>query len=311
MYNAATSKLTNGLTSDAADLPTREEIIQIFGMEEWQWDDRANTAESNVDNEDKHKNSLMQRRLQKIDNSYDLTSPIVEWNLEDVLEVGGCCVHGRSEFNLFAEENQLYEILTLDYVEALTLQIRQLRALSPHQTTFSVCEVGAGSGALTHHIKRCLERTGNREGIEIIATDSGAWNLGKRFAVEPYTNKEALTRFQPDLVLVSWMPAGTDWSASFRRAGVANYIICGEADDGCTGHNWLTWGNPEFREQETDVSISISGQHEKQNKSPLTPLYKRDGYVRQDLVELKKLQLQRYDSAQAPYQSTTVLFSQG
>jgi hypothetical protein len=298
VYNNAKTIMRNGITSDDTDLPTRQEIVRTFGMEEWAWDNKNNV--SNGDIEDQYKHNVMQTRLQTKDNSYDLNSPIIDWGLEDVLEVGGCCVHGRSEFNLFAEEHQLYEVLSLDYVEALTAHIRKIRAAHPEKKHFQVVEVGAGSGSLTHHIKRCLARDADGEGdqgIDIIATDSGAWNLGKRFAVEPYTNKEALSRLRPDLVLVSWMPAGTDWTKSFRRAGVKNYLVCGEADDGCTGHNWETWGNVQYKE---DGGRGQNG---------ATPLYKQDGYERTDLNDLALLQLQRYDCKQAPYQSTTVLFS--
>jgi hypothetical protein len=293
-YVQAKTKMLKGLTNHDEDLPKRSDVLETFGMTDWNWD-----VDSRSGAEDAHKNRLMRDRLRirgtTDDAHFDLKSPVVDWELEDVLEVGGCCVHGRSEFNLFAEEHQLYEVLTLDYIETLAAKICELRSLATDKKQFQVCEVGAGSGALSHHLRRCLERFGETD-IDVIATDPGTWNLGQRFAVEPYTNKQALQRFRPDLVLVSWMPAGTDWSASFRRAGVPYYVIVGEADDGCTGHNWKTWGNRAFCDDDgTTTTAAIP--------------YNSDGYRRENLKELAALQLQRYDCAQAPKQSTTVLFT--
>jgi hypothetical protein len=298
-YLDAQLVMSRGLNSENEDLPSRKDVLDVFNLHDWKWDNMEGMKIGSGADEDVYKNKIMKERLITLeDGEYDLNSPIDQhWDLVDILEVGGCCVHGRSEFNLFAEENQLYEVLTMDYVEALANQICQLRQ---NKANYQVCEVGAGSGLLTHHLKRCLDRMEGTDGIDMIATDSGSWNLGKRFDVEPYTNKEAIKRFRPDLVLVSWMPAGEDWTAYFRRSGVKNYIIIGESDDGCTGHNWETWGNYDYCDE--DRKKKKFGMVEE-------PLFSRDGYYRTDLKELASLQLQRYDCRQAPYQSTTVLFT--
>ena len=314
-YTQAISRLGD----DQEDLPSRREILDLFGMESWDWkweknNNNNNNNNNNIPKEDQHKFRLMRERLlisgSGENEKFDLKSPIVDWDLEDVLEVGGCCVHGRSEFNLFAEEHQLYEVLTSDYVAELAKKIRTVLASTKgdqveSKSNFLVCEVGAGSGVLSHHLRRYYEkekeldkreRERNME-IDVIATDPGTWNLGRRYPVEPYTNKEALKRLRPDLVLVSWMPSGEDWTESFRRSGVKSYLIIGEADDGCTGHNWKTWGNAAFRE---DAVVS---------EGPAMVPYLHDRYERTNLEGLAKSQLQRYDCKQAPYQSTTVLFS--
>ena len=314
-YNQAESIMLKSLKNKDEDLPSRNEIIELFQLDQWDWKASSRTGE------DDYKFHLMKEKLGLFNNSKNgsvntidasnvnnlepediaLNSPILNWELEDVLEIGGCCVHGRNEFNLFAEENQLYEVFTLDYVEKLGLLIRKLRSKS-NKKHFQICELGAGSGALTHHLRRYFEIDGD-DGIDIIATDSGTWNLDTRFAVEPYSNSQALERLKPDVVLVSWMPAETDWTASFRRNGISHYILVGESDDGCTGHNWETWGNPTYRDEDTSLPSSNKTFNSTQT------LYAKDGYKRKNLDELSNIQLQRYDCSHSPRQSTTVLIS--
>jgi len=114
------------------------------------------------------------------------------------------------------------------------------------------------------------------------------------------------------IVLCSWMPPGQDWTADFRRpintdiaaaakdehsdySGkeaterlVEEYILIGEADDGTCGHNWHTWGNPDFKSEDA---------------AP------RDlnGYERVDLSDLSSLQFSRFDCERSS-ESVTVSF---
>ena len=59
------------------------------------------------------------------------------------------------------------------------------------------------------------------------------------------------------------------------------YVLVGEAYDGCCGHNWRTWGNPAYMAPGDDP----------------TPLYARDGFEKTEVEALSALQLSRYDSA--------------
>ncbi len=45
--------------------------------------------------------------------------------------------------------------------------------------------------------------------------------------------------------------ANADADADAERL-VEEYILIGEADDGSCGHNWRTWGNPNFRDDDDD-----------------------------------------------------------
>ena len=101
----------------------------------------------------------------------------------------------------------------------------------------------------------------------IVATDNMEWGIFTKAHVEKLSVEQALRKYahsssqssvdaqqqqQQVIILCSWMPMGQDWSQLFRDANVDEYILIGEADDGSCGHNWSTWGNPAFRDNDDD-----------------------------------------------------------
>lgn len=72
---------------------------------------------------------------------------------------------------------RVYEVLTLDLVKSLARHIRS-RQVRGERTV--VLEVGAGNGALGHHIREALLRPSTGGGLdvdgdfEVVCTDSGA-----------------------------------------------------------------------------------------------------------------------------------------
>jgi hypothetical protein len=260
--------------ADALYLPSRDEVISAFQMKDWG---------RHPEGEDVRKNELLKGLKSEHDS-------VEHWSLEDIMESAGCCVYGRNEFNYFCEEFQHYEFLTSTYVDALANHIRAKAKSSPPKggKEFILLEIGAGSGRLAAHLE---ERLGS-DNILVVATDSAEWNLQQHFRVEHYNHKEALKLFKPDMVLASWMPVGVDWTKDIRRAGVDEYILVGEADGGCCGHPWYTWG-------------VVHGRTGK--KGAIAP-FVADGYKKLPLGDISKLQLQRYDSKQYNQNSQTVSF---
>ena len=112
---------------------------------------------------------------------------------------------------------------------------------------FRVLEVGCGDGALAGHLRSHLAQVSSGEGtpVQLIATDSGARGLRSASGseVEQCDAIKAMCRYEPHAVLCSFMPLGVDWTAAMRAtASVRAYILLGEADDGCCGQPWATWG---------------------------------------------------------------------
>jgi hypothetical protein len=173
----------------------------------------------------------------------------------------------------------------------------------------------------------------------LVATDDGSWSIFPRAPVERLSVEQALERYAPVLppapstpspsaqadsnhggrvtiVLCSWMPMDVDWTRLFRRHRVDEYVLIGERDDGQCGHNWETWGNPHFFEDEAiddggggaSVDESSAGppptaaaaparQPQRPHPPPSrTPPYVVDGYDRVDLDFLASHQFSRYDS---------------
>ena len=183
--------------------------------------------------------------------------------------------------------------------------------------------VGAGDGILAQFLrekmtsnKRMVSRKKHKGGQNtkglprrtktttlapiVVATDDGSWRIKPKANVEKMSIRETLQKYQPYtneddnqtnkekkhhlIVLCSWMPMGEDWTQAFRDAYVDEYILIGESDDGNCGHNWLTFGNRSFMESDVEKGSSTSAP------------YEADGYKRNELEQLTKLQFSRFDS---------------
>jgi hypothetical protein len=171
--------------------------------------------------------------------------------------------------------------------------------------------------------KRVLSHSGTRRGSikeidsvsshrmripTLIATDDMSWNIHSKANVERLSLKDSLHKYASStrsagqasiesptcrahvIVLCSWMPMGEDWTAMFRDAGVDEYILIGESDDGSCGHNWWTWGNAAFRDSTVEA---VSSRSEKS----IVPPYVQDGYRRWDMDTLTPYQFSSFDCA--------------
>ncbi len=175
------------------------------------------------------------------------------------------------------KEFPVYELFNEEYVEALAEYCieRAKEYSSSKENPLVILEIGAGNGRLSHFLGQKLEERAPGQ-TKIIATDSGEWNLKKDSFVESLAHKEALEKYKPAIVISSWMPLGKDFTQDIRNSkGVQEYILIGEADGGCCGDNWKTWG--------------ISEEGEK------TPLYEKDGFVRENLDKVGEKQVCRTD----------------
>ncbi len=179
----------------------------------------------------------------------------------------------------------VFELLNEEYLEALVDYLVERFELYEAGTDFpiKILEVGAGNGRLTHFLSEKLEQ--RAPGLfNIVATDSGEWRLQPDFEVEKLNHQQALEKYRPHIVIMSWMPANTDLTKDFRACdSVWEYILIGEADSNTCGHPWETWGT---------VTIEMWNTEQEED----TPLHEAEGFLKVDLNELSYLQMCRSDT---------------
>lgn len=211
-------------------------------------------------------------------------------SVEDVLELAGGHVASCGAFNVLCEECDIYQFWSQEYIEGLANYL-----LERCSSKTVILDVGAGDGILSQLLREHLSERSSGGSPKIIAIDDGSWNVRKRSNVQRMTAAEAVKKYAPAnhvIVLCSWMPMGVDWTAAFRRNGVAEYILIGESHDGNCGDNWETWGNPEFRRDDDSREI---------------PPYELDGYEPFHLWNLSPYSFSRFDSSDSS-NSATVAF---
>lgn len=142
------------------------------------------------------------------------------------------------------EGGPVFEVLNEEYLSGLSDYLsRRIQELGgTEESPIVILEVGAGNGRLTYFLEKKLNEKMFGK-FRIIASDPGDWEvIPTTFTVEKMGNLQALEKYQPKIVMCSWMPLHKDFSADFRSTpSVEEYILIGEAGGAC-GDEWETWG---------------------------------------------------------------------
>ncbi len=135
-----------------------------------------------------------------------------------------------NELLTFCHENYIFEFWNREYIQALAEYINTRKATIKAKGEMVVLEIGAGNGKLTHYLNKFTN-----DDIRVMAIDSGEWGLDENiFPVEKFSHKEAIKKYQPDLVICSWMPRGIDLTPDFP----SEYILIGIPDYCATREVW-------------------------------------------------------------------------
>jgi len=154
-------------------------------------------------------------------------------------------VKQKGMFNLITEVPNLYELFSAEYISALSDYIKS--RINPSDL---ILEVGAGDGRLAHFLRE--------RGLNVVAIDNFEWEITPLFPVEELDYKEALKKYNPAIVICSWMPYFADWTPAFRNTrSVREYIIIGEFPGGCCGNETIWSDHEGFEEIEIDFPLQI------------------------------------------------------
>lgn len=222
-------------------------------------------------------------------------------------------------------EERVFEFFTQEYIDRLADNIIDSahKFGASRENPLKVVELGAGNGKLSHFLQKMVEE--KEPGlITVIATDEsdGEWQHGidrVSLAVEPLNYIQALKKYHPDIVIVSWMPYEFDMTAAIRNAHVKQYILIGEADNGCCGDFFWTWGYHTLSKETQEVMWrnqqkrldpmieSTRSIYERTSyvsySSTIIPPYKVDGYSKTEPESLADFNISRSG------ESTTRIFT--
>ena len=137
-----------------------------------------------------------------------------------------------------AEVCHLYNLLNVEFVHALARWLRPyVQAQSP------IIEVCAGDGLLTHWLRKV--------GVPVVAVTDGDTSAENHWTRTDHSERvecldavEAARKYQPEIVLASWVPYRFDiaWRV-LDCPSVEKLVWIGEGDGGCCGDEKI-WEYP-------------------------------------------------------------------
>ena len=120
----------------------------------------------------------------------------------------GSASESEKSFWRLCQEKGLHEILSAELIDGLVDHL--MLALADVQCPV-LLEIGAGNGVLSAQLRREFGR--RNRAVRIIACDNFQNQISEIAPVLKMSCAEALQKFNPDCVLVSWMPSRIDWTA--------------------------------------------------------------------------------------------------
>jgi len=132
----------------------------------------------------------------------------------------------------YAEEVGSYELLNQEFISALSQylegRITELGG-TPEKPTV-ILETGAGTGRLAHFLTDTLEGSEVAGCFSYYSVDDGSWGCrDDDFSVKRMDYRKALGKFNPDIVVASWMVPSRNWAADYRATpSVSEYLLIGK-----------------------------------------------------------------------------------
>ena len=140
--------------------------------------------------------------------------------------------------------HHVFQLLNVEFIQELANKIKEIDPKI-------ILEVGAGEGLLGKYLSKELEK-------EVILTDDYSWwekenTKIKNKDVIRMDYKSAIKEYNPDFIIVSWIPYKRWWTNQFIECkSVKGYILIGEGPGGCTGSD-MDWKTPWIMKNLDDV----------------------------------------------------------
>ena len=152
-------------------------------------------------------------------------------------------------FLRFVEKMGYYELYTQEYLAGLASYLQPWIDAAARRSgkQATVLEVGAGNGRLAHFLEALVRG-------RVIATDNGDYEeIRPCFPVVKMGYAEAISYFDPQIIICSWMPYQKDWTGAFRTPETQLYVLIGDplrcgdglgtyGVDGITGRVEVSYG---------------------------------------------------------------------
>jgi hypothetical protein len=162
------------------------------------------------------------------------------------------------------KENPVFEIWTKEYIDRFSNYLSERARLlgGTKENPIIVLEVGAGIGKLSYFLTKKLKDL-KIDTIKVIATDyiSTHFKINSKYNnVESLPEKDALKKYNPAIVICSWMMPEEDWTPDFRKTkSVQEYILIGPEGPTGTDETWEEWSDGFERVELEDLSeVQIS-----------------------------------------------------
>ena len=157
--------------------------------------------------------------------------PSYRWVVENIFNTGDV---GAGIFSA-CKELCIFQFFSREFIDFLTETIKNIQANK-------IVEIGAGDGLLSHFLRE--------KGIDIHPTDDHSRDdIEHPERVEKLSHKEALKKYNPDLVIINWEEYTFDYAVDVLKYPSVKYVIwIGEYNGGCTGSEKL-WN---YKNKDTD-----------------------------------------------------------
>ena len=168
--------------------------------------------------------------------------------LPSVLDLSELNWRQKDDFMAHNPLGTSFQILNKEYVASLSVKLIDIIDWI-NQSTIKILEVWAWNGRLTHFLRqKCLKKWFDGD-MDFLSTDDYSWfwywnpeiNMHENncLNVEQINTENSIKKYNPDIIISSWMPNGIDWTTHFRgNENTKWYVLIWYPEQCWTRESW-------------------------------------------------------------------------